>query len=88
MNNPGAEPATYGSLGFIAIDDSGIAHDPELFVDIDCNLDYEVNVFPSGTLDGCIVFEVPDTGKLTVYYAPFQIDQFSRERSLKWEITY
>ena len=87
MKNTGDTLAEYGESGFLAFDDQGVSHNPAS-VTIDCALENRSYVTAGGTLSGCIVFEIPDSGHLTVKYAPFSTDKFIAQRYLEWEIKY
>jgi len=39
-----------------------------------------VQVIPSGNAQGCVTFEVPESGQLSLVYAPFEYDQYGTGR--------
>jgi hypothetical protein len=47
----------------------------------DCELD-TFDLVPGGTIEGCVGFEVPTTGRLEVIFAPFQYDSLKPGRYL------
>jgi hypothetical protein len=87
MQNPGENVSTLGSQMFVLVDGNGVSHDTE-YVNLDCYLDWFVDVFPGGVLEGCIIFEIPDLGNFELHYAPYRYDRFGVGRSLKWEVDY
>lgn len=79
--------ASYGAWAFVATDEKGVIHEVE-YLGVSCELSAYVNVMPEGTLEGCIIFEVPDTGRLTIIFAPYESDRFGEGRCLRWAIKY
>jgi hypothetical protein len=77
----------YSNIYWTALGSNGVFIDPYTASGIDCALGWDVTVIDGGTLDSCIVFEVPTHSKFTVMFVPFSYDRFNPERSLQWEIT-
>lgn len=50
-----------------------------------CALD-SVDLLPGGSVSGCIVFEVPDSGSLEMIYAPYQYDKMEEGRYLAFPL--
>jgi len=77
----------YSNIEWTALGSNGVFIDPYSASGIDCRLGYDVTVMDGGTLDSCIVLEVPMHSTFTVMFAPFSYDRFNPERMLQWEIT-
>lgn len=89
MHNPGTTPASYGSELFQVFDANGIGHDTAITFSDECEMEYDADVFPGGTLDGCLEFIIPKTSqKFDLVYAPYNFDRFGDGRFIKWEISY
>ena len=87
VNNTGDSIADLGYTGFQVFDDNGVGHDPE-YTSVDCRLESSVEVLPGGVLEGCLIFEIPNTGHFSLVYAPYKNNRFGEDRYLNWEITY
>ncbi len=57
------------------------------FLDLvdDCDLDL-VDLVPGGSVEGCIAYEVPETGRLDLVFAPYQYDSFGAGRYLSFNL--
>jgi hypothetical protein len=52
---------------------------------MDCDLGM-VDLVAGGTISGCVVFEVPETGSLELIYAPYQFGNLEPGRYLSFQL--
>ena len=84
QNADNSTAARYGAQGFQVFDDFGVSHDNKYYLNE--VLKNENDVLPGGVLIGKLIFEVPNTGHLTLVYAPYKHNRFADGRLVKWEI--
>ncbi len=80
-------PGTLRSVGphvFQVRDANGALRDYDYLSDTtDCSLEI-VELTAGGSISGCIAFEVPDTGRLELIYAPYQYEGLEEGRYLSF----
>ena len=77
----------FGSFNLQVLDSNGNLQTPTLgpYADIrDCDLGFGTDLLAEGTLDGCIAFEVPSSGKAELIYAPYDRDNLKPGRAAYW----
>jgi len=74
---------SFGSPDFQVVDSAGIVHDyTYLSATMNtCRLD-SVDIIPNGILEGCVTFEVPETGEIQLLFAPFRNEGLVQGRYL------
>jgi hypothetical protein len=85
MQNIGDSIAEYGDIGFKYISENGTINDPT-YIDTSCVLPGYIEVLPQGKVIGCVVFEVDKQDKYSIIYAPYNQDQYGKDRYLQWDI--
>lgn len=78
-----AYPNTWQTSGyeFKVLDGDGALHETSYVSEgYDCRLDI-VEIVPGGKAEGCTSFEVPETGSLSIVYAPFEYSQYGKDRA-------
>ncbi|MCE2853734.1 MAG: DUF4352 domain-containing protein [Chloroflexaceae bacterium] len=85
VKNLGPDESSIADYNFNVLDANGRLIEYEYMGRIrSCNLD--TTLMPGGFTSGCMAFEVPNTGRLEVVYAPFKYSQFVPGRYLKWVV--
>jgi len=76
---------SFGPSVFQVLDSNGIVHDYDILPSTmdTCHLEY-VDIIPNGVLEGCVAYEVPETGKLEFIYAPYQYEGLKPGRYLSF----
>ncbi|RRR65642.1 MAG: DUF4352 domain-containing protein [Candidatus Viridilinea halotolerans] len=70
---------------FKALDVRGALNDAESYYGDDCKMDW-VDLTAGGAIEGCIAFEVPDNGALSLIYAPYRYENLTPGRYLSFTI--
>jgi len=71
---------------FKALDANGVLHDTEYLVKYNgCSLDW-VDLLPNGQVQGCVAFEVPDHGAVSLIYAPYMYEGMEPGRFLSFTL--
>ena len=81
-------PGTLRSISdfsFQTKDGNGAIRSAALFVFSECKFDI-VDLTSGGSVDGCVAFEVPDSGALEIIYAPFQYEGLKPGRYISFKI--
>ena len=75
------------AMMFKALDVRGALNDAKLFgvSGEDCAMEW-VDLSLGGTIEGCIAFEVPDSGKLNLIYAPYLLENLQPGRYLSFKL--
>jgi hypothetical protein len=82
---PGASRSV-GPLDFKVLDANGALRDDEYQTFArDCWLEF-VDLIVGGSIEGCIAFEVPDTGEVSLIYAPFRYEGLRPGRYLSFTL--
>lgn len=81
---PGSVRA-FGAPDFQVLDANGIVHDyTYLSATMNtCRLDTE-DIIPNGVIEGCVTFEVPETGEIQFLFAPFRNEGLVQGRYLSF----
>lgn len=86
-----AGPGTIYSLSaadFRVKDANGVMHDAAPVSPAkDCELKL-VNLIKNKVTDGCVAFEVPETGSIELIYAPFHLEELAPKRYLAFPIRH
>ena len=70
---------------FKMLDVRGVLSDTTYSPGDTCSMEW-VDLIPNGAVEGCIAFEVPDSGKLTLIYAPYRYENLTPGRYLAFTI--
>ncbi len=83
---PDTQRSVYTS-DFEIMTGSGSILGDRLFLDLadDCRLDL-VDLVAGGSVEGCVAYEVPDTGKISLIFAPYQYDGYGAGRYLAFPL--
>ena len=73
------------SMMFKILDTRGVLSTAELIYGDSCSMEW-VDLIPNGAVEGCIAFEAPDTGKLSMIYAPYLYENLTPGRYLAFTI--
>lgn len=73
------------TMMFKALDSRGALNDAEHYYGDDCEMEW-VDLTAGGAIEGCIAFEVPEGGKLSLIYAPYLFENLTPGRYLSFTI--